>query len=268
MIIQEDHSDVSTPSGPMRIHRFQPAGGGPYPGLVLFSEIFQVTGPIQRTARRLAGHGYIVAAPEVYHEFEPAGCALAYDKDGTDKGNRYKVEKELAAYDADARAAIAYLKSLPQCNGRLGAFGICLGGHLSFRCAMNPEIQAAACYYATDIHKRSLGKGLKDDSLDRIPELKGEMLMIWGRQDPHVPQAGRDLIYRAMTDAGTNFNWHEFNAQHAFIRDEGHRYDAALADVCYSLVLELFGRRLQLGNLEAPAGSAPSASAPGPHKLG
>ena len=156
-------------------------------------------------------------------------------------------KRNLAAYDADARAVIAHLKSLPQCNGRLGSFGICLGGHLSFRCAMNPEIQAAACYYATDIHKRSLGKGMNDDSLDRIPELKGEMLMIWGRQDPHVPQEGRDIIYRALNKAGTNFTWHEFNAQHAFIRDEGARYDSALADICHAMVLELFGRRLQAG---------------------
>jgi carboxymethylenebutenolidase len=267
MLIQEDFADLSTPNGTMRAHRFQPASGGPYPGLVLFSEIFQITGPIRRTARRLAAHGYIVAAPEVYHEFEPAGCALAYDKEGTDKGNRYKVEKELAAYDADARAVIAHLQSLPRCNGRLGSIGICLGGHLSFRCAMNPEILAAACLYATDIHKGSLGKGLKDDSLARIPELKPncELVMIWGKQDPHVPQAGRDLIYRAMTEAGVNFTWHEFNAQHAFIRDEGPRYDAALADLCYGLALETFDRRLRSGCLEAPTGAS---VAPGPLKLG
>jgi carboxymethylenebutenolidase len=265
MLIKEDFADVDTPSGRMRVHRFMPASGGPYPGLVFFSEIFQVTGPIQRTARILAAEGYVVAAPEVYHEFEPAGCALAYDKEGTDKGNRYKIEKELAAYDSDARAAIAYLKSLPECNGRLGSIGICLGGHLSFRCAMNPEILASACFYATDIHKRSLGKGMKDDSLNRIPEIKGEMLMIWGKQDPHVPREGREIVGKAMTEAGVNFTWHEFNAQHAFMRDEGHRYDPALASICYAMVFELFGRRLQLGNLAMPAG----AEAPkGPLKLG
>ena len=265
MLIKEDSADIATPNGPMRVHRFQPAAGGPFPGLILFSEIYQVTGPIQRTARRLASHGYLVAAPEVYHEFEPAGCALAYDKEGTDKGNRYKNEKELAAYDADARAVIAHLGSLPQCTGRLGSFGICLGGHLSFRCAMNPEILAGACLYATDIHKRSLGKGLNDDSLDRFKEIKGEMLMIWGRQDPHVPQAGRDLIYRTLNASEADFTWHEFNAQHAFIRDEGPRYDAALADLCYGLALEMFDRRLQAGSLDAPAGSTPP---PGPLKLG
>lgn len=249
MIISQDFLDVITSTGSMRLHRFMPNAGGPFPGLILFSEIFQVTGPIARIARRLASQGYIVVAPEVYHEFEPAGCALAYDTEGTDKGNRYKIEKELSAYDSDARAAIAHLLSLKNCNGRLGSMGICLGGHLSFRCAMNPEILAGACYYATDIHKKSLGKGLNDNSLERIPEIKGEMIMLWGKQDPHVSQSGRDLIYKTMTDAKTNFTWHEFNAQHAFIRDEGPRYDSALADICYGLIGELFHRRLQVGNL-------------------
>jgi carboxymethylenebutenolidase len=184
--------------------------------------------------------------PEVYHEREPPGVALAYDKEGTDKGNRYKVEKEVSAFDADARAALAHLRGHARCNGRLGAMGICLGGHLAFRAAMNPDVLAGACLYATDIHKRSLGKGMNDDSLARIPELKAEMLMIWGKQDPHIPQEGRDLIYRTMTAAGVDFTWHEFNAAHAFIRDEGPRYNPALAELCYAMVLELFGRRLQL----------------------
>lgn len=51
-----------------------------------------MTGPVQRFARQIAGHGYIVAAPSSYHEFtgpEP----LAYDVPGTDAGNNWKVEK-------------------------------------------------------------------------------------------------------------------------------------------------------------------------------
>ena len=264
MLIREDFVDLETPTGMMRTHRFQPTGGGPYPGLILFSEIYQVTTPIARTARRLAGQGYVVAVPEVYHEFEPPGRALAYDKEGTDKGNRYKVEKNLGAFDDDARAVITHLNALPTCLGRLGAIGICLGGHLSFRCATNREILATACLYATDIHKRSLGKGMNDDSLDRLADLGGEMLMIWGKQDPHIPQEGRDLIYRALGAARTNFTWHEFNASHAFIRDEGPRYDAALAEICHALAGELFHRRLQTGNLTLPPAPAAPAPAPAP----
>src|SRR5260221_8480283 len=103
--------DLPTPTGPMRTYIFQPTAPGRYPGILLFSEIFQVTGPIRRTAALLAGHGFIVAAPEIYHEFEPPGTVLAYDQAGADRGNALKTTKELAAHDADARAVLAFLKS-------------------------------------------------------------------------------------------------------------------------------------------------------------
>ena len=220
-ITDKEHVDLPTPNGPMRTYIFRPAAAGKYPGLVLFSEIFQVTGPIRRTAALLAGHGFVVAMPEIYHEFLPAGTVLAYDQAGADKGNELKTTKELASYDDDARAALAFLKSHPACTGKLGSIGICIGGHLSFRAAMNPDVLAAVCFYATDIHKRGLAKGMNDNSLTRILELKAEMLMIWGRQDPHVPREGRAVVYNALADAGTNFTWHEFNGPHAFLRDEG-----------------------------------------------
>jgi carboxymethylenebutenolidase len=248
--------ELATPTGPMRTHVFRPAAPGRYPGILLYSEIFQVTAPIRRTAAFLAGHGFVVAVPEIYHEFEPAGAVLAYDQAGADRGNALKTTKELSAYDADARAVLAYLKTHDACNGHLGTMGICIGGHLAFRAAMNPGVSAAVCFYATDIHKRGLGKGMSDNSLDRIPELKGELMMIWGRQDPHVPGEGRAKIYTALTAAGTHFTWHEFNGAHAFLRDEGYRYDAELAHLTLGMAVQLFRRKL--GDGEQLATSAAS----------
>ncbi len=231
----------------MRTYIFRPAAQGKYPGVVLYSEIFQVTGPVRRVAAVIAGHGYVVAVPEIYHELEPAGTVLAYDTAGADRGNAHKIAKEISAYDADARATLAALKSYEPCNGRLGVIGICIGGHLAFRAAMNSDVLATACFYATDIHKGSLGKGMHDDSLARAGDIKGELLHIWGRQDPHIPIEGRNLIKARLEEVGANFTWHEFNAQHAFMRDEGPRYDPELARQCYGLVLDLFHRRLCCG---------------------
>jgi carboxymethylenebutenolidase len=239
-----DSADLTTPTGPMRTYLFRPVAGGRYPGLVLYSEIFQVTGPIRRTAAMLASHGFVVAVPEIYHELEPAGTVLAYDEAGAARGNRHKISKTLLSYDGDTRAALDYLKTSPHCTGKLGVVGICIGGHLAFRAAMQPDVLATACFYATDIHTRSLGQGLHDDSLDRIGEITGELLMVWGRQDPHIPREGRALIYNALSDASVHFQWHEFNAAHAFMRDEGSRYDPAAARICYDMALELFHRRL------------------------
>jgi carboxymethylenebutenolidase len=261
MIIKDNEFvDLPTPTGPMRTYVFRPVAAGRYPGILLFSEIFQVTGPIRRTAAMLAGHGFMVAVPEIYHEFEPAGTVLAYDQAGADRGNALKIAKELAAYDNDARAVLDFLKAHPLCTGKLGVVGICIGGHLSFRASMNPGVLAGACFYATDIHKRGLGKGTRDNTLDRVKELKAEMLMIWGRQDPHVPREGRALLYNAMADAGLHFTWHELNGQHAFMRDEGHRYDPELALMCYGLVLALLKRKLGEGDLPAGPDGAPKES--------
>jgi carboxymethylenebutenolidase len=252
-IKDNEHVDLATPSGPMRTYLFRPQAPGRYPGILLYSEIFQVTGPIRRTAALLAGHGFIVAVPEIYHELEPAGTVLAYDQAGADRGNALKTSKELASYDADARAGLGFLRGHAACTGKLGVMGICIGGHLAFRAAMNPGVLAAVCFYATDIHKRGLGKGMNDNTLDRIPELKGELLMIWGRQDPHVPAEGRAKVHAALAAAGTNFTWHEFNGAHAFMRDEGYRYDPELALQCYGLAFGLFRRKLGEGDLPIAA---------------
>jgi carboxymethylenebutenolidase len=256
-IKDNEWADLQTPTGPMRTCIFRPAAAGRYPGILLYSEIFQITGPIRRTAAQLAGHGFVVAVPEIYHEFEPAGTVLAYDQAGADRGNLLKTTKELAGYDDDARAVLEFLKLHPSCTGKLGVMGICIGGHLAFRAAMNPVVLAGVCFYATDIHKRGLGKGMCDNTLDRIKEIRGEMLMIWGRQDPHVPREGRALVYNAMADAGLHFTWHEFNGQHAFLRDEGPRYDPELAFQCLGLALQLFKRKL--GDGDVPATNAGGA---------
>jgi len=53
---------------------------------------------------------------------------------------------------------------------------------------MNADVEAAACFYATDIHKRALAKGMHDDTLDRMREIKGENeLMVWGRRTRTSP---------------------------------------------------------------------------------
>jgi carboxymethylenebutenolidase len=247
IIVNDEYVTLDTATGPMRTHIVRPAAPGRYPGIVFYSEIFQITAPIRRTAAMLAGHGYIVAMPEIYHESEPAGTILAYDQAGSDRGNFLKTDKPVAGYDADARAVLDHLKSRPDCTGKLGAMGICIGGHLAFRAAMNPEVIATACFYATDIHKGGLGKG-GDDSLTRAAYIKGELLMIWGRQDPHIPLEGRMKVLARLNELEARLSWHEVNGAHAFMRDEGLRYDPELAYSLYGLVFDLFHRKLGEGD--------------------
>lgn len=244
MIIQSHVVDLATPTGTMRTYVHRPVAEGRYPAILFYSEIFQQTGPIERAAKIMAGHGYAVLVPEVFHELNPIGTVLAYDDAGRDKGNADKSAKPVESYDSDNAAMIAYVKQQPWSTGIVGAMGFCIGGHLAFRAALQPEVKATACFYATDLHLNTMPNQPGQHSMERLGDIKGELMMIWGKQDNHIPAAGRSQVYSKLSDAGLTFTWHEFNGQHAFMRDEGERYDPQLASTGYYLSLQLFGRTL------------------------
>lgn len=228
----------------MRVHLFVPKEAGRHPGVIFYSEIFQVTGPIRRMAAALAGQGYLVAVPEVYHEFEAPGTVLAYDQAGSDRGNELKYTKELSSYDEDTAVVAEFLSTHESCNGRIGSYGVCLGGHLAVRAGFHPLVKAVAAFYPTDIHTGSLGAGKNDDTLARLGDTKASFLFVWGRQDPHVPLEGRQIVASRLNAVNANFEWHEFNAAHAFLRDEGPRYNPSLAHLCMSILLQFFTAKL------------------------
>jgi carboxymethylenebutenolidase len=74
--------------------------------------------------------------------------------------------------------------------------------------------------------------------------MDASLLFVFGRQDPHIPQEGRARIHTALEEAEADFEWHEFNAAHAFLRDEGPRYNPALARVCESLMLRFLAEKI------------------------
>ena len=245
MNIQSHIVDLSTPSGTMRTYVHRPVAEGKYPAILFYSEIFQQTGPIERAAKIMAGHGYAVLVPEVFHELNPIGTVLGYDDAGRDKGNADKAAKDVQGYDTDNAAMIAWVKQQSWCSGQIGAMGFCIGGHLAFRAALQPEVKATACFYATDLHTNIIPNKPGQHSMERLAEIKGELQMIWGKQDNHIPTAGRALVYQKLTDANLTFTWHEFNGQHAFMRDEGERYDPELQFLGYQLALSMFTRKLR-----------------------
>lgn len=103
MIIQSHQAVISTPSGNMQTSIYRPVRAGAYPSIIFYSEIFQETAPITRSAKLLAGHGFVVLVPEVFHELNPAGTVLAYDDKGKDKGNADKFAKPLEQHDSDPK---------------------------------------------------------------------------------------------------------------------------------------------------------------------
>lgn len=256
MLITETYHDVETSNGTtLRIYVFTPKLSGypnaKFPGVIVYSEIYQVTGPVRRFAQRIASEGYVVVAPAIYHDFmgpEP----LNYDTEGTDKGNEYKIKKTLESYDEDNRLCCDLLHTLPHFdNTKIGATGMCLGGHLAFRALLDKRVSCATCFFPTDIHSRTLGLNTNDDTLERVSHEASrdqELVLIFGTLDTHVPNAGRDLIRCTLREQCVQTTFLELNAaQHAFIRDESSkgRYDAVITQSCLGFMFEQFNRKLK-----------------------
>ncbi|HEY7772724.1 MAG TPA: dienelactone hydrolase family protein [Marinagarivorans sp.] len=244
MITQNEFIKLETATGTMQAQVFRPALEGRFPCIIFYSEIFQITAPIARSANMLAGLGFVVVVPEVFHELNPMGTVLGYDDAGKDKGNNDKWAKPLESHDSDTQAIITYAKGQAFCTGAVGAMGVCIGGHLAFRAALNPEIKAAFCLYPTDIHSDTLPSADGNNTLERAGDIAGEVQLVFGKQDPHVPVEGRQKLYRHFQAVGLNYSWQEVNAQHAFMRDEGERYDPALALEMYAKAQQFFQRNL------------------------
>lgn len=218
-----------------------------YPGIVLYSEIFQLTGPICRTANRLAGHGFVVAAPEIYHRTCPPGLVIAYDDPGRMYGNYLAHTTPVAHFDATAAAVFDHFETRDDVRRdasgpAVGAIGFCIGGHLALRAALDPRCRAAVCAYPTGVHDGKLGADADAGTLARLAEIKAELLLVFGDVDPHTPAPARNIIRSAFQAFGVRHTYLELPGEHAFMRDEGPRYDPAMADRVFVEAIGLYQR--------------------------
>ena len=160
--------------------------GTKYPGIVLYSEIFQLTGPICRTANRLAGHGFVVAAPEIYHRTCPPGLVIAYDDPGRMYGNYLAHTTPVAHFDATAAAVFDHFETrrdVKQDSSGLAA-GACrveVGNHCSGHATerARPDPRAATQSSAAGVGDRA-----------QVPEQ-----VVHGHQ-PSRPNVGSRSVHR------------------------------------------------------------------------
>jgi carboxymethylenebutenolidase len=245
MQIKTREVELRVDGRPMRTVVVAPNLKGRYPGILLYSEIFQLTGPIRRSMERLAGHGFVVAGPEIYHRIEPPGLVIPYDDAGRMRGQDDAARTSVAEFDADRVAVLDFLETQPDvAPGQLGAIGFCIGGHLAFRAALDARVKAAVCCYPTGLHNGKVGKDADAGSLARASEIRGQVLIVFGEADPHVPPEGRHAVAKALAEAGTKHHIHSAPGEHAFMRDEGPRYDPQASDEVWREVVALFHRAL------------------------
>jgi carboxymethylenebutenolidase len=229
--VHENEERIRASGYEIRSIMLRPEGDGPWPGVVLYTDIFQLTESTLRTARRLAAAGFVVCVPEIYPHGELAGVVLEFDDAGKRAGLAGAAATTAGQFDADRVAVLDHLQQHPDVT-TLRAVGFCIGGHLAFRAAFDPRIAATVCFYPTGLHNGALGADTDAGSLGRADDIHGRLMVIFGSQDPHVPPEARLAVVSALYDAGlTDLELHVYaGGEHAFMRDVGARYDPLLTD--------------------------------------
>jgi len=112
-----------------------PAGSGPWPGVVVIHESWGLNADIRAHADRLAVSGYLALAPDLYGGKSWLRCIRG-------------VFRQLHAGSGPAfdalDAARGWLAARPDCTGRTGVIGFCLGGGFALLCAPRAQFSAAA----------------------------------------------------------------------------------------------------------------------------
>lgn len=208
-----------------------------WPLLLCFPDIFGNSDAHLRLMRRLAGHGFVVVSPDPWAHAQPPGTSFDFEAD-RQRALDAQAAADVDAADAARRAVVSRFRD--ECAG-VFVIGFCYGGHLAFRAATDDDVTGTVCCYGTGLHCDKLG-GADVDTLSLSSKIKGELLLVWGRQDPHVPAEGRATIHRALDAAAVRYEARYFDAGHAFMRDVGERYDPAATDGVIAAALALFRR--------------------------
>lgn len=242
MQITTRNIDLRVDDSLMRVYIAAPKPSGIYPGLIFYSDIYQLGSPMTRLANYLAGYGYVVAAPEIFHRIEPIGQVIEPDDLGRMRGNDNARRTPVEDYDRDGRALIEFLKGEESVAAdKIGTLGFCIGGHLAFRTAFESEIKAAVCCYPTGLTIGKLGQGVAD-TIQRVQEIQGETLIVLGSQDRHTPENDRQTIKIALEKANIAHKIVTYEAQHTFMRDDGYRYDPVATTAAWSEIVVFLER--------------------------
>ncbi len=211
---------------------------GTGPGVLLFQEIFGINDNIRELADRLAGAGFVTLAPDMFWRIE----RRFERKDESGIGDAFAMVQQLDLKKAagDTQASHAHLVGLPECTGKIGAVGFCLGGALAFMAATQSRvdghgIDAAVCYYGSGIN----------DMLEHVGDLECPSMYHYGSLDAFIPSDKIDEVEAALKGRPL-VEFHRYAAGHAFSNwDAPSMYNAAAADEAWVRTLDFFERHLR-----------------------
>jgi carboxymethylenebutenolidase len=180
------------------------------------------------TTRRLAHHGYNAICPNLYSRNGP----------GSPDDVAARVRAAGGVPDAqvmgDVAGAIAWLRTQPGSNGRVGVIGFCSGGRHTFLAACTvPGIDAAVDCWGGNVvvdDKSQLTPMRPVAPIDYTAKLACPLLGIFGNDDKNPTPAAVDRLEEELKRFGKAYEFHRYDgAGHGFFAytREGYRHQQA-----------------------------------------
>ncbi|TPO06607.1 dienelactone hydrolase family protein [Mesorhizobium sp. B1-1-5] len=234
-IVAEDDSrvkgeDITYPgsSGEMKGYLVKPANQSGKLGCVIVVHENRGLNPhIRDVARRVALEGFIALAPDF---LSPLGGTPSDE----DKARDMFTKLDATRVAADGVATVAYLKSLKDGNGKVGAVGFCWGGGAVNQLAVHaPDLSAGVAYY-----------GMQPKAED-AQKIKAPLLLHYAGLDERT-NAGIDAYKKALDAAHVEYTIYVYEgANHAFNNDtSAARYDKKAADLAWGRTIAFLKEKL------------------------
>ena len=223
--------------GGLKAHLAVPAvGEGPWPGVVVLHESFGLNADIRQQAGRLAAAGYLALAPDLYSRGGYWRCMLATFRSlSAGRGQ---------AFD-DIDAARRWLGDRPDCTGRVGVIGFCMGGGFALMTAAR-GFDASAAHYA---HLPKDLDGVLRGACPVLASYGGKDHTLRGtaaKLEPALERAGVEHDVKEYAGAGHSFlNRHDFGPGGALLRVAGVGYHGPSAEDAWQRILRFFEAHLR-----------------------
>lgn len=196
-----------------------PTGKGP--GILLLQEVFGVNRHIRHVADQYAAAGFVVMTPDIFWRQAPR-VELGYEGADRDRGIALMKGCNVPELIQDLVPAVAALRALPDCSGKVATIGYCFGGRLAYLLAAENAVDASVPYY---------GGGIQD-LLATAPNVKCPMMFQYGELDKGIPMEAVDKVAKAFAGRkNVTVNVYK-NADHGFNcwdRPMYHKYSSVLA---------------------------------------
>ncbi len=159
------------------------------PGLILLQEIFGINAYLRDMADNFAEEGYVVLVPDLFWRMKP-GIVLSYSDEDFQQAFEYYQRFDVDQGIEDVAATVAAIRDIPECKGKVGAMGYCLGGKLAYLTAARTDVDCAVSYYGVAI----------EDSLDEADSITCPMVMHFADEDGFVPPEAVGKIRDTFSD--------------------------------------------------------------------